>query len=127
MSETAASASWNEYQLSDLANYFNGYAFRPEDWAEDGLPIIRIEQLNNPDGPYDYFRGLVPDVNRITDGDLIFSWSATLKVVIWKHGEGVLNQHLFKVVEKEGFHKHFVFHVLAPILHQKEGKSFNSR
>ncbi|MFM2447781.1 MAG: hypothetical protein RIS44_231 [Pseudomonadota bacterium] len=103
---------WVECRLTDIAAYHNGLAFKPSDWSEDGLPIIRIEQLNNPEGPSDRYLGEVPEVNRIRDGDLLFSWSATLKVVIWKHGEGALNQHLFKVVPKEDFEVRFVYYLL---------------
>ena len=103
---------WQTYALTDLAHYHNGYAFKPDDWRAEGTKIIRIEQLNKPNGRYDYFSGDYPNVNHIEDGDLIFSWSATLKVVIWKHGCGVLNQHLFRVDEKEGFDRHFLYHLL---------------
>ncbi|RJX73707.1 restriction endonuclease subunit S [Vibrio sinensis] len=103
---------WQTYALTDLAHYHNGYAFKPDDWRAEGTKIIRIEQLNKPNGRYDYFSGDYPSVNHIEDGDLIFSWSATLKVAIWKHGCGVLNQHLFRVDEKEGFDKHFLYYLL---------------
>ncbi|WP_264404637.1 restriction endonuclease subunit S [Vibrio owensii] len=103
---------WQTYALTDLAHYHNGYAFKPDDWRTEGTKIIRIEQLNKPNGRYDYFSGDYPSVNHIEDGDLIFSWSATLKVAIWKHGCGVLNQHLFRVDEKDGFDKHFLYYLL---------------
>ena len=38
---------WKNRKLTDLAEFVNGYAFKPEDWGEHGLPIIRIEQLKN--------------------------------------------------------------------------------
>ena len=84
--------------LSNLAEYINGFAFKPSDWKKEGTKIIRIEQLNNPKGQYDYYSGIVPNCNSINNEDLIFSWSATLKVVIWKYGKGVLNQHLFLIL-----------------------------
>src|ERR1035441_1884651 len=93
-------SEWKKYCLEDLAFYYNGKAFKPSDWEKEGVKIIRIEQLNNPDGFYDFYQGEFPEINNIENGDLIFSWSATLKVVIWKHGNSVLNQHLFKVVPK---------------------------
>ena len=39
----------------------------------------------------------------------MFSWSASLEVMMWANGNGGLNQHIFKVTEKEGFSKHFVY------------------
>lgn len=98
--------------LSNLADYINGMAFKPSDWKDEGVKIIRIEQLNNPKGDYDYFQGYFPESNAIDNEDLIFSWSATLKVVIWKYGKGVLNQHLFKVIPYTNTDKYFLHQLL---------------
>jgi type I restriction enzyme S subunit len=83
--------------ISSLANYRNGYPVKPEDVSDIGLPIVRIRQLLDKTAPCDLFEGHVPDVNRINDGDLIFSWSATLGCRYWTRGPAVLNQHLFRV------------------------------
>jgi len=99
---------WELRKLIDLAEYLNGYAFAPEDWGAEGLPIIRIEQLKNPNAPTDFYGGKLPEKNIINDGDLIFSWSASLFLRIWTHGKGALNQHLFKVVEKKGVDRAFL-------------------
>jgi type I restriction enzyme S subunit len=53
-------AGWTPKKLTELADYINGYAFKPDDWGKEGLPIIRIEQLKNPDAPTDYFDGELP-------------------------------------------------------------------
>jgi type I restriction enzyme S subunit len=101
-------AGWEYKRLIDLAAYINGYAFKPVDWGKEGLPIIRIEQLKNPEVINDYFSGYVPEKNIINNGDLIFSWSASLFLEIWKHGKAILNQHLFKVIEKSGIDRLFL-------------------
>ncbi len=103
---------WEERKLTELAYYINGFAFKPEDWLKEGLPIVRIEQLKNPDGEYDYCNKNIPEYNIINNGDLIFSWSASLFLRIWQHGEAVLNQHLFKVVPFDGIHKMFLKYLL---------------
>jgi type I restriction enzyme S subunit len=99
---------WETRKLTDLATFINGYAFKPDDWGKDGLPIIRIEQLKNPKAVTDYYAGKLPDKNIIDNGDLIFSWSASLFLNIWQHGKAALNQHLFKVVNHEGVDRHFL-------------------
>jgi len=106
------SENWQPRQLSSLGRYINGYAFKPHHWVNEGLPIVRIEQLNNPDGEYDFCSTFVPTDNVIDDGDLIFSWSATLKVVLWRHGKAALNQHLFKVLPGPDTDKGFLFQLL---------------
>lgn len=99
---------WQPKKLTELAEYLNGYAFKPEDWGKDGLPIIRIEQLKNPESVSDFYKGRLPPQNIIDDGDLVFSWSASLFLRIWAHGRAALNQHLFKVVEKPNIDRFFL-------------------
>lgn len=103
---------WAPRAFGELADYHNGAAFKPKDWGEEGLPIIRIEQLNDEDAAVDKFGGLLLPNNHIDDGDLIFSWSATLKVIIWNRGPGALNQHLYKVVPKSGVDRYFLRHLI---------------
>ncbi|SDY12111.1 restriction endonuclease subunit S [Nitrosomonas sp. Nm33] len=101
-------SAWKLRKLIDLAEYINGYSFAPEDWGTEGLPIVRIEQLKNPGAPTDYYAGRLPEKNIIDDGDLVFSWSASLFLRIWNDGKAALNQHLFKVVEKAGVNRTFL-------------------
>jgi type I restriction enzyme S subunit len=85
--------------IAALADYINGRAFKPSDFVEDGgLPVIRIKQLLDPTAKVDRFDGEYNEKHLIADGDIIFSWSATLAVERWQRGPALLNQHLFKVV-----------------------------
>ena len=108
---------WKEVALIDLAQYINGFAFKPADWNTDGLPIIRIEQLKNPKSVSDFCSFSIPEYNIINNGDLIFSWSGTLMIDFWVGGKGGLNQHLFKVTSKK-FKKWFYY--LATKFHLDE-------
>lgn len=104
--------NWRTAKLTEMADYINGFAFKPSDFTEEGVPIIRIEQLKNPNGNFDYFDGKIPERNWIDNEDLIFSWSASLFLKIWQHGFSYLNQHLFKVLPKEGVDKYFLKYLL---------------
>lgn len=88
---------WEYKKLGEVATYINGYAFKPEQWKVDGTPIIRIQNLNNPDAPYNYYEGEVPDKVKVYKGDLLISWSASLGAYIWEGETAYLNQHIFKV------------------------------
>ena len=99
---------WDVSNLGKLASFINGYAFKPEDWKEEGLPIIRIEQLKDPNAKYDYSDKKLPDIYLIDNGDLIFSWSATLAIKLWDRGKAYLNQHLYKVIPNSTIKKRFL-------------------
>ena len=45
--------------LGDIAQFINGAAFKPEDWGDIGLPIIRIQNLTDPSKPYNKTRRTV--------------------------------------------------------------------
>jgi len=103
---------WENKSLIQLADYINGYGFKPDDWSKEGIPIIRIEQLKNPNTEYDYCNFTIPEKNTINEGDLIFSWSASLFLKIWDRQEAALNQHLFKVIPFGGVDKLFLKYLL---------------
>ncbi|MBS5798894.1 MAG: restriction endonuclease subunit S [Clostridiales bacterium] len=92
--------------LGDIATYINGYAFKPTDWETEGLPIIRIQNLNNPKQEFNYFKGNIADKYVVRHGDILISWSASIGVFEWDREDAVLNQHIFKVVfDKEKINK----------------------
>jgi type I restriction enzyme S subunit len=103
--------SWTEVTLGDIAEYVNGFPFKPEDLGEEGTPVIRIKQLLDPTETCDRTLVNVPDRCVLQAGDIVFSWSGTLAVRVWDRGRAYLNQHLFRVVEKDG-----VMHEWLPLV-----------
>lgn len=103
----------NIVNLGNVATYINGYAFKPSDWAEDGTPIIRIQDLTGNSYQMNRFKGIVDSKYDVNSGDVLISWSASLGVYVWNRGNAVLNQHIFKVVfDKEEVDKvFFVFQI----------------
>jgi type I restriction enzyme S subunit len=95
---SAGRDDWTETTLGDVAEYVNGYPFKPEHLGEVGTPVIRIRQLLDPTEPVDRTSIDVPDKCVLRDGDIVFSWSGTLAVRIWTRGEAFLNQHLFRIL-----------------------------
>ena len=100
-------------RLGDIATYVNGYAFKPEDRGNDGLPIIRIQDLTGNVYDLGFYNGKYPEKVEINNGDILISWSASLGVYVWNRGKGLLNQHIFKVVfdKVEVNQQYFVFAV----------------
>lgn len=50
---------WTVCRISQTGHYINGFAFKPEDWGEDGLPIIRIQDLSGSNDSPNYFNGQI--------------------------------------------------------------------
>ena len=85
---------WRVEKLGKVAEYINGKAFKPSEWAESGLPIVRIQNLNGNEN-YNFYDGEIEEKYLIHKGDILISWSASLDVYKWDKEEAVLNQHIF--------------------------------
>ena len=95
----------------DVATYVNGYAFKPSDYSDSGLPIVRIQNLTGNAYRTNRYEGTLPEKFAIQDGDILISWSASLGVFEWNQGPAWLNQHIFRVVfNKAMIDKRFFVH-----------------
>ena len=104
-------------KLGDIATYVNGFAFKPSDWSNEGLPIIRIQDLTGNSYQANRYNGSYHPKYEVNDGDVLISWSASLGVYVWKGEKAVLNQHIFKVVfDKSEVDKNFFVHQVQNIL-----------
>lgn len=91
---------WRIGTLTDIATYLNGIACQKyETTNAKYLPVLKIRELSQGfcDENSDHAEITIPKDYIVEDGDVIFSWSATLFIDIWCGGKCALNQHLFKV------------------------------
>ena len=104
-------------RLGDIATYINGYPFKPSDWSDEGVPIIRIQDLTGSVYQTNRYNGPYEKKYEINNGDILISWSASLGVYVWKGEKAVLNQHIFKVVfDKKEVNKSYFVHQVGHIL-----------
>ena len=104
---------WRRVRVGDVLELINGRAFKPREWSKTGLPIVRIQNLNNPDAAFNFYEGDLPKKFLLDDGDLLFAWSGTpgtsFGAHIWRGGKAWLNQHIYKVqFEESQFDKRFL-------------------
>lgn len=109
---------WIYKKLGDIAEYINGRAFKPTEWSNEGLPIIRIQNLTDKYASFNYFNGDFDEKNFVRENDILISWSASLGVFVWDRGNAYLNQHIFKVILDESLvdRNYFVFAAKSVIL-----------
>jgi type I restriction enzyme S subunit len=108
---------WAVGTLLDIANYENGLPcqkFRPN--GAGFLRVIKIREMNEGfSSNTELVRTDIPAKAIIENGDILFSWSASLDVKIWTGGKGALNQHIFKVTSNN-YPKSFYFYQLLNYL-----------
>lgn len=108
---------WKWSTLGELAIYFNGRAFKSEEWGRTGLPIIRIQNLTQSSDTSNFYEGKYEEQHLVKKGDLLLAWSATLGIFEWERGNALLNQHIFKVqVHRDLIDKKFYFYQVKNLL-----------
>lgn len=115
-----------EKTLGDVATYINGRAFKPQEWETSGRPIIRIQNLTNSTQECNRTTKQFEEKYRISDGDLLFAWSASLGAHIWHGEDGWLNQHIFKVIPNESIDKIYLYYYLLYVVDQLYAKTHGS-
>ena len=112
---------WEVGNLLDIATYTNGLAcqkYRPT--SDEYLPVIKIREMK--DGftkNTEKVKRDIPEKLIVNDGDILFSWSASLEVIIWTAGQGGLNQHIFKVTSDKYPRSFYYFQLLWYLQHFK--------
>lgn len=113
---------WEETMLYDQANWINGAAYKKMHFvdADDGLPVIKIAELNNGIGKQTKFTNTqLGNKFKIDNGELLFSWSGnpdtSIDTFIWSKGPAWLNQHIFSVRENGQLNKPTLYFLLKSL------------
>lgn len=105
---------WEVKGLLDIADFTNGIAcqkYRPDN--NDYLPVIKIKEMRDGfTNKTEKVKKAIPEKVKIFNGDVLFSWSASLEVMLWAGGEGGLNQHIFKVTSNKYPRSYYFYEVL---------------
>ena len=115
---------WNTPMLGSVCGLVNGRGFKPFEWSEHGLPIIRIQNLNGSD-EFNYYEGLFDPKIFIEHGQLLFAWSGSRGTSfgphIWEGGNALLNYHTWKmVIDTTKIESDFFYHALKSLTKQIE-------
>jgi type I restriction enzyme S subunit len=112
---------WEVKTLLDIAIFENGLPcqkFRPN--GKEHYRVIKIREMNEGySSNTELVRTDIPKKSIVENGDILFSWSATLDVKIWTNGIGALNQHIFKVTSNNYPKSFYYFQLLNYLQHFK--------
>ena len=95
---------WEVTQIRAVCSLINGRGFKPFEWKETGLPIIRIQNINGSDD-FNFFQGVFDKKLEVETNQLLFAWSGSRGTSfgphVWKGVRGLLNYHTWKVQVRE--------------------------
>lgn len=118
---------WQTRPLGEVCELVNGAPFKPTDWDGSGLPIVRIQNLNDPSKPFNYTSKTLPERFRVRPGDTLLSWSGTPGTSFgcfrWNGPDGWLNQHIFNVRLKQGISPAFFIYQINSKLNELIAKA----
>ena len=107
--------NWKVDNLYSIADFINGLACQNYR-AKEGEPyydVIKIKEMNNGITlNTEKCTQQIPTKYVIHDGNILFSWSASLNVIYWYGGTSALNQHIFKVIPKSQYLEEYTYQVL---------------
>ena len=117
--------SWTVAKLKHLTRFQNGLPFKPADWKAEGIPIIRIQNLNGSDDFNYTIKNTLPTDLLIRNGDLMFAWSGNKGTSFgsfqWDRPfDGYLNQHIFKLTGFKIPRRYFYYVLRAVTRHVEE-------
>ena len=95
--------------LSELADFVNGKNFT-KGASGSGRPVIRTPEVRRgPEAGTVRSEVEAADEYVAREGDMLFVWSGSLTVGRWMWEEGLINQHVFKVLPKKDIPAWLVF------------------
>ncbi|WP_407354730.1 restriction endonuclease subunit S [Methanolobus sp. WCC5] len=117
---------WRKKTIDNLFVFTNGTGFKASDWSKEGLPIIRIQNMNGS-SEYNYYNGQIEEKWLVNPGQLLFAWAGTRGVSfgphIWKGPKGVLNQHIYKLEPKIDGDRRWLYYALIKVTDTIERKA----
>jgi type I restriction enzyme, S subunit len=116
---------WEAKRIGAVCKLINGRGFKPFEWKEAGLPIIRIQNLNGSD-EFNCYSGIYDKKLEVEPGQLLFAWSGSRGTSfgphIWTGPLGLLNYHTWKVqIQELEISKDFLLHGLRQLTTYIEG------
>ena len=116
---------WKGKLLGEAATFYNGRAYAKEELLERGkYLVLRVGNFFTNDHWY-YSDLELDDTKYCDEGDLLYAWSASFGPRMWRGGKTIYHYHIWKVVEKEGVSKAFLFYRLDADTEEMRARTAN--
>ena len=109
-------------KLDDICSFLSGNAWKAAEFTNEGIPIIRINNLNTNDNDFKYWQGDYDKKFIIYKGDLLVSLSGTIKTFQWNGPEALLNQRIVKVTANPDTNQDWVYYQISHVIEKIANK-----
>ena len=116
---------WKKVTFGNAATFHNGRAFKQEELLEFGkYPVLRVGNFFTNNAWY--YSDLELDETKYCDqGDLLYAWSASFGPRLWHGNKTIYHYHIWKVIERRGIDKRFLFISLENETEKMKAKTTN--
>ncbi len=117
--------TWSKMTLGEAASFYNGRAYKQEELLDFGkYPVLRVGNFFTSNTWY--HSDLELDKTKYCeDGDLLYAWSASFGPRVWRGKKSIYHYHIWKVIEKRGIDKQFLFITLENETENMKAKTTN--
>ena len=103
------SPEWMVKPFGEAATFYNGRAYKQEELLEDGkYKVLRVGNFFTNNSWY-YSDLKLDDTKYCEEGDLLYAWSASFGPRMWRGKKAVYHYHIWKVIERQGIDRRFLF------------------
>ena len=118
---------WEQRKFGEIMTFLNGRAYKQDELLGDGkYKVLRVGNFYTNDSWY-YSNLELDDKFYATNGDLLYTWSATFGPHIWKGEKVIYHYHIWKLVLQDKIDKLFALQLLevdkANIMSDKNGST----
>lgn len=118
---------WEPHKLGEVATFINGRAYSQDELLHNGkYKVLRVGNFYTNNSWY-YSDMELDEKYYATDGDLLYTWSATFGPHIWHGGKVIYHYHIWKVELSDMLEKRFAVQLLeqdkTKILSDKNGST----
>lgn len=123
--EFESEGEWEERRLGDIADFINGRAYKQEELLTEGkYRVLRVGNFftNNEW----YYSNLELGKDKYCNkGDLLYAWSASFGPRLWNEEKVIYHYHIWKVENKPGINRQFLYNLLDYETFRMKAKSLN--
>ena len=101
-------------ELGNIVEFLNGRAYKQSELLDEGkYKVLRVGNFHTNDKWY--YSNLELDKTKYCDnGDLLYTWAATLGPQIWNGGKVIYHYHIWKLIfDEKIISKRFLYHFLT--------------
>ena len=123
--EFRTAGEWERVTFGQAATFHNGRAYKQEELLESGrYPVLRVGNFFTSTTWY-YSDLDLDETKYCENGDLLYAWSASFGPRIWRGEKSIYHYHIWKVMEKLGIDKNFLFITLENETENMKAKTTN--